>query len=98
MGEHEPLEPVHSVVEAELGMKVALRLRVIPQGSEPPRHRLVGSDNQSRLAGGSQIFGRIKTEASAQADRTEATPIETCSDRLRRVLNHRQAVARGERL
>src|SRR5262245_17005241 len=90
MAEHQPLHPLHAVIEFKLGMDVALGLGVVTQGKQAPRDDLISSDDEPRLASGAEILCRIEAVAAAKAKRTNTTPVEPCADGLRCILDHNQ--------
>src|SRR5262245_55878327 len=96
MAEYQPLHFLHAVVESELAMDVALGLGMVTQGTQAPRDGGISGDDEPCLASRTEILGRIEAVATAQAERTNATPVETCADGLRRILDHNQPMPRSK--
>src|SRR5262249_56718483 len=96
MAEYQPLYSLHAVVKSELGVDVALGLGVVTQGKQAPRDGLISGDDEPRLASSAEILCRIEAVTAAQPECTNATPVETCADGLRRIFDHNQPMPRSK--
>ena len=91
--QHGPLEPVHAIVEAELGVVVAAALGVVAQAPQPLGDRLVIGRDRAGLAVGTEVLSRVEAEAAAQPERAGPLAVVACPVGLGGVLDDRNAAA-----
>src|SRR5262245_57758853 len=77
-------------------VRPAFGLGVVTQVTQALCDDPISGDHESRLASGAEILCRIEAVATAQAERTNATPVETCADSLRRILDYNQPMPRSK--
>src|SRR5215471_20974839 len=93
VAQHYSLQSVHAIVEAKLGVNVALALRMCPQGAQACRGRGVCGDDHAPLAGSAEVFAGIEAVAPERAESACCTPIPSCTDGLRGVFDQNQVMA-----
>src|SRR6516164_4658711 len=93
VAQHYTLQSVHAIVEAKLGVNVALALRMCTQCAQASGGLGVGGNDHAALACSAKVLSRIKAVTSERADGARGAPVPACADRLRGVFNEDQVVA-----
>src|ERR1700730_15780858 len=64
VAKHHRLQSIHAIIEAYLGMNLALALPVMAKGVQARGGLGVVGDNQANFAGGAQVLDGVEAEAA----------------------------------